>query len=130
MEKPAMMAAVAAPAVIMTPQVARREPAALRRGLLRLRLVVLLLGSQSWDLARPMEAAWCSRTICRGGLCLGGCTLLREDTTLAPSSDLRTTMGMALQAQEARAFLSDIALPLWVRRSSGTELCGQQLWPS
>lgn len=86
MDKPAMMATEVAPAVTMTPQVASREPRAPRKRLLRLGLAGLLLGCTGTD--RPMEAAWFNRTICRGGLCLGGIILLRVEVTLAASSDL------------------------------------------
>ena len=86
MEKPATMAAVVAPAVTMTPQVASKEPKNPCRGLLRLGLAGLLLGCVGTG--RPMEAAWFSRTICRGGLCLGGISLLRDEVTLVASSDL------------------------------------------
>lgn len=81
-----MMATEVAPAVTMTPQVVSREPRAPRRRLLRVDLAGLLLGCVATG--RPMEAAWLSRTICRGGLCLGGIILLRVDVTLAASSDL------------------------------------------
>lgn len=88
MDKPAMMATEVAPAVTMTPQVVSREPRAPRRRLLRLGLAGPLLGCCTGT-GRPMEAAWFSRTICRGGLCLGGIILLRVDVTLAASSDLQ-----------------------------------------
>ncbi len=85
-EMPAITAAVAAPAVTMTPHVASSEPKALLRRPPRRRLAGGLLDPTG--LGWPMEAAWFSRTTCLGGLCLGGTARLRVDNTLAVSSDL------------------------------------------